>query len=419
MGISNGVRMRAEYSDNLYMPASLDRIVGNPGVVGRLRLFANDSDKGVARTPLLLSGPSGVGKSVSAHLIAAERGWNVVELNASDYRDKETVERRLLSAATSKSIFGQRNLILLDEVDELFRDDKGAASAIGAVLSAAKNPVILIANDRWDQRISFLRGKTEPIEFRKLTRDDLAKVLTDFCNSMSYPVKKEEIETFAAMANGDARSAINDLYAAMGCEGDMSDVIGIRDRKIDIFSMLDRVFMANTMAASLRAVGNSDLANDMLIKWLEENIPNRYQYTDDMERAFSALAESSSYLTKAMRSQYYTYWRYMKVLMSAGVSLSKDHYPGNAKRYAFPRIIKELSASKAERRKAVAVAESLQGRIHSSTRRIAREEMALIALMVKRAAKDGESQEAISDQLARGYGLGDDEVSYLVKGIGI
>jgi replication factor C large subunit len=411
--------METGYSDNLYMPESLDKIVGNPGVVARLRLFANDTDRGVARTPLMLSGPSGVGKSVSAHLLATERGWNVVELNASDYRDKETIERRLLSAATSKSIFGKRNMILLDEVDELFREDKGAGTAIAAVISAAKNPVILIANDVWDQRISFLRGKAESIELKKLTRDDLMKVLTDFCNSRSYPIKKEEMETFAAMANGDARSAINDLYAAMGGDADMSDVIGIRDRRMDIFSMLDKVFMANTLTGSMRAVGNIDMTNDMLIKWIEENIPNRYEYIDDKARAFSALAESSAYATKAVRAQYYLYWRYMKVLMSAGVSLSKDHYPGNSKRYAFPKIIKELSATKAERRKSDALAERLQTRLHSSTKRIIREEMALISAMIKKSAGEGEDADGISEQLAKSYGLGDDEAAYLMKRAGI
>jgi replication factor C large subunit len=199
----------------------------------------------------------------------------------------------------------------------------------------------------------------------------------------------------------------------------MSEVMGIRDRKIDIFSMLDKLFMANTMSASLRAVGNSDLTNDMLIKWIEENIPNRYQNPDDMARAFSMLADSSSYLTKAMRAQYYTYWRYMKVLMSAGVSLSKEHYPSNSKRYAFPRIIKELSASKTERRKADAVAESLQSRIHSSTKRIAKEEMMMILLMIKKAIKDGEEPDAISEQLIKNYRMPDDDAAYLIKRVGI
>ncbi|MDE1865163.1 MAG: replication factor C large subunit [Candidatus Micrarchaeota archaeon] len=411
--------MQPEYSDNIYMPESLDKIVGNPGVVNRLRLFASDSDKGVARTPLMLHGPSGVGKSVSAHLLAGERGWNVVELNASDYRDSETIERRLMSAASSRSIFGKRNLILLDEVDELFRDDRGAGAAIGAVISSAKNPIILIANDAWDQRISFLRGKTEMIEFRKLNRDDLVRVLNDFCASKSYKAKKEDIEMFAAMANGDARSAINDLYAAMGSEGDVSDAMGIRDRKIDVFSMLDKVFMANTMAASLRAVSNSDLTNDMLIKWLEENIPNRYADAGDIARAFGALAESSAYATKAVRSQYYTYWRYMKVLMSAGISLSKASSQGTSRRYAFPKIIKELSASKSERRKADAIAESLQSRLHSSTKRIVKGEMVIISQMIKKSVQEGADAASISEGLVRSYGLAEDDAAYLVKKVGI
>jgi replication factor C large subunit len=414
-----GETMESGYSDNLYMPASLDKIVGNSGVTTRLRLFATDTDKGVARTPLMLHGPSGVGKSVSAHLLAAERGWNVVELNASDYRDKETVERMLLTAASSRSIFGKRNLILLDEVDELFRDDKGAASAIGAVISSAKNPIILIANDMWDQRISFLRGKVEAIEFRKLAKDDLVKVLIDFCEAKSYHATKENMEAFAAMANGDARSAINDLYAAIGSKDDVSEVMGIRDRHIDVFSMLDKLFMANTMSASLRAVSNSDLTNDMLIKWIEENIPNRYSQTEDLARAFSMLAESSSYATKAMRAQYYTYWRYMKVLMSAGVSLSKGSYPSTAKRYAFPRIIKELSASKAERRKSDSIAERLQGRLHSSTKRIIRSEMPIILLMIKKAAEAGDDEDSITEQLAKSYRMDEDEAAYLIKRVGI
>lgn len=403
------------YSDNLYMPASLDKIVGNPGIVGRLRLFAIDSDKGVARTPLLLHGPSGVGKSVSAHLLAEERGWNVVEMNASDYRDNETIERRLLSAATSRSIFGKKNLILLDEVDELFRDDKGAGGAIGSVLSAAKNPIILIANDMWDKRISFLRGKTEPIEYKKLNKDDLIRILNDFCAAKSHAAKKEDLETFAAMANGDARSAINDLYAAIGTDADLSEVMGIRDRKIDIFALLDKVFTANTMGGALRAVSNTDLTNDMLIKWIEENIPNRYQDIGDMAKAFSMLAEASSYSTKAVRSQYYTYWRYMKVLMSAGVSLSRDHYPSNSRRYAFPKIIKELSASKSERNKSSAIAERMQHRLHSSTKRIAREEMAMINLMIKKSSQAGEEKESITEQLIKSYGIDEDEADYLLK----
>lgn len=41
---------------------------------------------------LLISGPPGIGKTTSAHLMAKDAGYNPIELNASDARSKKLVE---------------------------------------------------------------------------------------------------------------------------------------------------------------------------------------------------------------------------------------------------------------------------------------------------------------------------------------
>jgi len=41
---------------------------------------------------ILVSGPPGIGKTTSAHLMAKEAGYNPIELNASDARSKKLVE---------------------------------------------------------------------------------------------------------------------------------------------------------------------------------------------------------------------------------------------------------------------------------------------------------------------------------------
>jgi replication factor C subunit 1 len=41
---------------------------------------------------VLVSGPPGIGKTTSAHLMAKEAGYNPIELNASDARSKKLVE---------------------------------------------------------------------------------------------------------------------------------------------------------------------------------------------------------------------------------------------------------------------------------------------------------------------------------------
>lgn len=41
---------------------------------------------------VLISGPPGIGKTTSAHLMAKQAGYNPIELNASDARSKKLVE---------------------------------------------------------------------------------------------------------------------------------------------------------------------------------------------------------------------------------------------------------------------------------------------------------------------------------------
>ena len=41
---------------------------------------------------VLISGPPGIGKTTSAHLMAKQAGYNPIELNASDARSKKLIE---------------------------------------------------------------------------------------------------------------------------------------------------------------------------------------------------------------------------------------------------------------------------------------------------------------------------------------
>ncbi|MDE1833473.1 MAG: replication factor C large subunit [Candidatus Micrarchaeota archaeon] len=407
-----------EFAMDIYGVGSLAEIVGNEESMRRLTLFASDIENGTKRTPLLVYGPSGIGKTAAVHLLAEEKGWNVVELNAGDYRDKETIEQRLISAATSRTLFGKKNLVLLDEIDELAsRFDKGASGAISQLISTAKNPVIFIANDMWDQKISFLRGKVDPVEFKRVDPVAISKLLYRICDRFSVKVSKESVELISSRSNGDVRSAINDLYAIMGSEAEATDVIGLRDRKIDVFNLLDKIFFANTLAAPLRSIAGSDLDNDMLIKWLDENIPKRYVAQGDMRVAFDSLASATMFSTRAMRAQYYTYWRYMNVMMSSGVALAKSRYPDTMQRYAFPKVIRSLSTSKGTRRSDMEIARKLQIMFHASASRIVKNEMRMLARMIKAQMKDGDPEE-INDQMMRLYRLEKDEVKAIVERYG-
>jgi replication factor C large subunit len=404
---------------DLYSVESLDDILGNEHAIAKMRGFCKDVNRGTSRTPLMLFGQSGIGKSASVHLLAKENDWNVVELNASDYRDRETIERRLMSAATSKSLLGSRNLIILDEIDETVAGfDKGIGPAISGLVEKSKNPIIFIVNNMWDRSIMFLRGKVDPIEFKRLAPDTIHRILLRLCRRFSFKVSDSSLQIIANRSNGDARSAINDMAVIMGAEDEdeVTEAIGLRYRKIDIFNALDKIFLTNTISSSLRAVMSTDVTNDMLIKWIDENIPKRYSSSEELLEAFDSLSYASIFSTRAMRSQYYTYWRYMNVLMSSGVALSKRRYPDSMRGYTFPRVIKDLSGSKASRSQEKAIAAKLQRIFHSSIRKIMRNEMRMLSRLVEKSMKESKDAKGeVMDYLASAYLLDEKEIKYMLS----
>lgn len=397
---------------------SPEPVIGNGGAIAAMRKYAEDIDRGVKRKPILLYGHSGTGKSMAAQLLANERGWHLVEMNASDYRDQESIDSLLSAASQSRTIFGSRNVILLDEIDELApRFDRGASSAITQLISQSKTPIILIANDMWDRSISFLRNTTDPIEFKRLSSAEITTVLERYSRKNGINASKEAMAAVAARSNGDARSAINDIIALDNAPGAAIDVVGMRDRKTDIFTTMDKIFFSNTYSAPLIAATSADVDNEMLMRWIDENLPKRYVSKEDLSRAYEMLSMASVFSRRAAHAQYYVYWRYMNVFMTSGVSLSKDNYPDRLKRYSFPKTISELSKSKEARGSKAEIARKLKKRIHTSISRIVKFEMPIIAESARAALKEKDREESVYDFFNSAYGLAPKEVDWLTENV--
>ncbi len=109
-----------------WRPSRLADLVGNARAVAELAAWATSWESAAppARRAVLLVGPPGVGKTSAAVALAAERGWPLVEMNASEARNQGAIERVAGRASISRSLDGLagpggsgRTLVLLDEAD--------------------------------------------------------------------------------------------------------------------------------------------------------------------------------------------------------------------------------------------------------------------------------------------------------------
>jgi len=110
-------------------------------------------------------------------------GWETVELNASDQRTADVIERFAGRAARNATLGGSaagggaagggdtasRQLVILDEADNIHGNyDRGGASAITELVKESGQPIVLIANDYYDMARG-LRNATQEIEFRDVS----------------------------------------------------------------------------------------------------------------------------------------------------------------------------------------------------------------------------------------------------------
>ncbi len=158
-----------------HAPKRLSQIAGNgPAVKALQRWFSSWAPGGKAA---LLFGPPGVGKTTAAHLLAKEAGAEIIETNASNYRNKKEIDRIVGSAATQRSLFDSsgegKKIILVDEVDGISgRKDYGGVSAISALIKESKYPIILTANNAI---VSGNSGRTAQFDSEKWERKFIGK----------------------------------------------------------------------------------------------------------------------------------------------------------------------------------------------------------------------------------------------------
>jgi replication factor C large subunit len=348
-----------------YQPTTLNSVIGNSSSISKLLQFGYNIQKGEVVKPIIIYGPPGTGKTSAVKALASSNGFDLLELNSADYLDSESLNKLLTRSNRSNALFNSKMLILLDEIDEIpKKENKSVEKIILEVMKKSIHPIILIANDYWSRNIAFLRGYTEKCEFKKIPSEDIAKLLMNILEKEKKIVDNSIITNLSIRCNGDVRGAINDLEMVIDTNPEIIEYLGIRSKKLEIFGVLDKIFLSRNFDIARNGAFNADVDLGMLINWVEENIQNRYLDKRSISDAFESIATASMFFEKASRKNYYDYFKYASVHASAGVAIANSGQYSMLKQYSFPKGIERLSKNKKEREIANRIATKLVYSLH-------------------------------------------------------
>jgi replication factor C large subunit len=302
-----------------YRPERLQDIVGNTAAVRQIFEWA----KGWTRRskPLLFYGKPGTGKTSSAHALARDMGWEILELNASDQRTKAVIDRVAGSSSTTATLSGaSRKLILLDEADNLQGNaDRGGARGIIDTIRHSHQPIVLIANDVYGLPPE-LRALCEPVQFRAVQARSLIPRLKFICTMEKIRCSEPVLVQVAARAGGDVRAAINMLHAAASGreslgEGDL--ISSGKDDRPSIFDLISSVYRGTDDRRLMQQYYGFLEPPSTLVQWIEGSLVHM-QDLPSREKAYRCLARADEFLGLTYRRQYFPLWRYASALLLLG-----------------------------------------------------------------------------------------------------
>jgi replication-associated recombination protein RarA len=158
-----------------YRPKSFDEVILSDEMRRKLSRVVNQRG-GIS---MLFWGRPGCGKTTVAKLINRD---NTVLINCSTNNSIDTI-RWIESNFRTKTLTGQRRLLLLDEADNLSADAQAAIRGVSEALSEY-NDFVLTANDP-NKLTEAVRSRFLPVEFnldleetRLLVRDRLCEIAT-------------------------------------------------------------------------------------------------------------------------------------------------------------------------------------------------------------------------------------------------
>ncbi|MFN6992318.1 MAG: replication factor C large subunit, partial [Fervidobacterium sp.] len=367
-----------------YSPKKLIEVVGqDKAVEAFLRWFKKWEPKSKV---LLFHGPPGVGKTSLLQAVAKENNLDLIELNASNYRTASQIRDVIGKSMKQKSLFKKGKIFVIDEIDGLAsQEDKGGIAELTSIIKDSYHPIVLISNDPWSAKLRPLRSYCQLVQFGKVPFWSILKRLQTICQNEGMKYDIEVLKFIAKMADGDLRSAINDLEMISRGKKElkMDDIKSInqREREANVFDVLKMIFKTKTAISAKLAVQNTEKDVEEIFWWVEQNIINEYERPEEIAAAYDMLSKADLFNNRAKNKQEYKLVKYMIDFMTAGITLSKKDVYRKFSKYEYPDIIKNLGMTKIKRKEDKEKISVLASQLHCSSRKVKSEFLPYLKIM--------------------------------------
>lgn len=237
-----------------YRPKTVQEMIGNEDA--RLAALKWLSGWVSGSKPLLLIGPPGSGKTTLAHAIARQFDYHLVEMNASDTRNKNSLQAMLLPALqNTANLFGKKIMLFLDEVDGISgREDSGGLDILVDLMKEPTVPVIMAANEK-SMKIKDLAKACKAVEFSPVPPRLLMLFLDHVLQSEGVKLRPGDKVSIVNNSRGDIRSMLNSAQSRAAGYATVSN----RDMvDIDIADAINNYFNASSLEQATQSIANAD-----------------------------------------------------------------------------------------------------------------------------------------------------------------